>query len=112
MESGGTLSISWEACFVSEEDALPLPAGEYLHLCFSDTGVGIAPQDLSRVFDPYWAGNPLGTRDGIGLGLTLCFSIVKKHKGFIVAESESGCGAAFHVYLPAAVKSASPAVGG
>ena len=112
MDSGGTLTITWESHVVNEEDALPLPAGEYLHLCFSDTGVGIAPQDLSRVFDPYWTSNPLGSQDGMGLGLTLCFSIIKKHRGFIVAESKPGCGAAFHVYLPAATKLTVPAVGG
>ena len=103
MPSGGTLRVSGERCAVVDNNPLPLSDGEYLHIRVSDTGVGIAPQDLPRIFDPYWSSNPMGSQNGMGLGLTLCYSIITKHRGFIAAESEPGCGASFHLYLPLAV---------
>jgi signal transduction histidine kinase len=102
MPSGGTLRISGEGCSVTEGSALPLPAGQYLHVCVGDSGVGIAPEDLASIFDPYWSSDPMGCRSGMGLGLTVCYSIIKKHHGLIAAESELGRGATIHIYLPAA----------
>ncbi len=102
MSSEGTLQVTGDRCAVNEDRGLPLPNGDYLHICISDDGVGITAQDLPRIFDPYWSTEPTGTQKGMGLGLTLCYSIVKKHGGVVVAESEPGCGASFSVYLPVA----------
>ena len=102
MPSGGTLCVTAGDCRVTPSDALPLPEGRYLHVCVSDKGTGIAPQDLPRIFDPYWSRDPMGTRKSMGLGLTLCYTILKRHNGFIVAESKPDAGASFHLYLPAA----------
>lgn len=63
-----------------------------------DTGKGIAPQHLTRIFDPFFTTKPVGK--GIGLGLSLTYSIIKKHHGRIEVASEEGKGAAFRVYLP------------
>ena len=57
---------------------------------------------LTRIFDPYFTTKQKGS----GLGLTTCFTIVKKHGGHITAESEPGVGSAFHVYLPLSGKPA------
>jgi signal transduction histidine kinase len=63
-----------------------------------DTGVGIKPEHLQRIFDPYFTTK--GLTEGTGLGLAVCFGIVKKHSGKIVVSSELGKGSTFSVYLP------------
>jgi two-component system, cell cycle sensor histidine kinase and response regulator CckA len=65
----------------------------------SDTGMGIAPEHIARIFDPFFSTKPLGT--GTGLGLSICRSIVVELGGDIEVESELGKGARFVVRLPA-----------
>lgn len=67
-------------------------------LCVSDTGKGIEPQYLGRVFDPFFSLKPVG--EGTGLGLSIAFGIVGKHNGTLEAHSEPGQGASFTVRLP------------
>ncbi|MFZ5812183.1 MAG: sensor histidine kinase, partial [Thermodesulfobacteriota bacterium] len=64
----------------------------------SDTGRGINPEHLGRVFDPFFTLKEVGK--GTGLGLSVVFGIVKKHGGTIVAESPPGQGATFVIRLP------------
>jgi PAS domain S-box-containing protein len=64
----------------------------------SDTGHGIAPRDLENIFDPFYTTAPVG--QGSGLGLSICYSIIKQHVGNITAESEAGKGTTFTVKLP------------
>jgi signal transduction histidine kinase len=65
----------------------------------SDTGVGIAKQDLERIFDPFYTSALVGK--GTGLGLSICHSIiVKQHLGKIEVDSEEGKGSTFCVSLP------------
>jgi signal transduction histidine kinase len=64
----------------------------------ADSGHGIAPEDLGRVFDPFYTRAPSGK--GTGLGLSLCYSIVKQHMGSISVESEVNKGSVFTVRLP------------
>ncbi len=64
----------------------------------ADTGRGIAPEHLGRLFDPFFTTKPVG--QGTGLGLSLAFSIVRKHGGRIDVRSEPGQGAVFRVVLP------------
>jgi PAS domain S-box-containing protein len=64
----------------------------------SDTGHGIAPRDLENIFDPFYTTAPVG--QGSGLGLSICYSIIKQHVGNITAESEAGTGTTFTVKLP------------
>ncbi len=85
-------------------DQPPLPAGEYLQLTLSDQGPGIAPENLSHIFEPYFT-----TKDGgSGLGLATVYSIVRKHRGHITVESQLDRGTTFRIWLPAA-KEAPPA---
>jgi len=62
-----------------------------------DEGCGIAPGELERIFDPYYSTKP----DGTGLGLATSHSIVKRHDGYLTAESRVGIGSVFRVFLPA-----------
>jgi PAS domain S-box-containing protein len=65
----------------------------------TDTGCGISPREIGNVFDPFYTTSIVG--QGTGLGLSLCYSIVKQHRGTIEAESVEGRGSVFTVKLPA-----------
>lgn len=64
----------------------------------TDNGIGIKPEHTQKIFDPYFTTK--GVNEGTGLGLSVCFGIVKKHGGRIVVSSEMGRGSTFSVYLP------------
>ena len=68
------------------------------------TGIGIAPQDLPRVFDRFFRGQPAvdGSIPGTGLGLAISKEIVDRHNGYIDVTSQLGKGTIFTVWLPIA----------
>jgi len=72
--------------------------GESVWLEVADTGSGIAPESLQKIFDPFFTTKPIG--QGTGLGLSLSYGIVKKHRGDISVRSEVGVGTTFRVQLP------------
>ncbi len=82
-----------------------LPAGRYVRIAVADTGTGIAPEHLGKIFDPYFTTK----QQGSGLGLASVYSIVKKHHGHIEVDSQLGAGATFHLWLPAAKEQPAPA---
>jgi signal transduction histidine kinase len=84
--------------------------GEVAVLEVADTGIGIAADDLPRVFDRFFRGDPArGAEGGTGLGLAIARLIVEQHGGVIEVESEAGRGSVFRVLLP--VEHARPAAG-
>jgi PAS domain S-box-containing protein len=74
--------------------------GSQVVITVRDTGDGIAPEDLARIFDRFWQARSHG-RSGAGLGLTIVKGIVEAHGGQVWVESEVGKGSAFHFTLPA-----------
>lgn len=64
----------------------------------TDTGCGISPREIGKIFDPFYTTSIVG--QGTGLGLSLCYSIVKQHKGTIEVESVEGRGSVFTITLP------------
>jgi PAS domain S-box-containing protein len=97
MQEGGTIRVRGEMLAVSDKDGtLPLQPGDYVALTITDEGAGILKQDLPKIFDPYFSTKEQGS----GLGLTVCYSIVKKHGGHISVKSVEGEGTSFTVYLP------------
>jgi len=74
------------------------PVGRFIEVEFTDTGHGIAEENLERIFDPFFTTK--GTGHGVGLGLAISYGIVKEHKGIMSVESEAGKGTTFLVRLP------------
>ncbi len=101
MPAGGAIDIRLENVIVTEKMYLPLNHGSYVRICITDTGKGMAPEVLGKIFDPFFTLKPNTT----GMGLTTAFSIVRKHQGTIDITSEIGAGSTVNVYLPAAVSS-------
>ncbi|MBA4394192.1 MAG: hypothetical protein C0407_11625 [Desulfobacca sp.] len=104
MPEGGNLSVKAENVEVRTGSDLPLQAGNYVKVIISDQGSGISEETLPRIFDPYFSTKQRGTQKGMGLGLTICLSVIKKHGGIITATSKVAEGTTFHIYLPAAWK--------
>jgi two-component system NtrC family sensor kinase len=75
-------------------------AGHLVRITISDNGPGISAENLRKVFDPFFTTKPVG--QGTGLGLSLCYGIIKEHGGSIHVTSELGAGATFTVELPSA----------
>ena len=96
MPQGGKVWVRAENCVLSGASGIPLPAGNYVKMTVKDEGPGIPEKTLERIFDPYFTTKDTGT----GLGLATSYSIVQKHDGHIMVESEVGKGTTFDIYLP------------
>lgn len=102
MPQGGRLTIETSAVkladsYIQQKSAL-IPPGHYVMMTVSDNGVGIPPDHLPHIFEPFYTTKPSGK--GTGLGLATVYGIVKQNCGFIWAYSETGSGTVFKVYLP------------
>ncbi|MBI5017093.1 MAG: PAS domain S-box protein [Deltaproteobacteria bacterium] len=106
MPAGGTVEIRAENTTVGARSGLPLEPGRYVHVTVTDHGIGITPEHLGRVFDPYFTTKTKGS----GLGLAVTYSVVTRHRGHVGVVSRPDLGTAFHVYLPAAEASDSGGV--
>ena len=101
MPLGGTLTL--RTGNVSAEESAPhqhqgMPFGEYVRVEVEDTGSGIAPEIIDKIFDPFYTTKDIGK--GTGLGLSTVYGIVKQTGGFIFVESELGKGTIFRIFLP------------
>ncbi|HEX8960670.1 MAG TPA: cache domain-containing protein [Geobacteraceae bacterium] len=109
MPGGGTLrvatrKVSSSTFHVSSSNTNPetlnsKPETDFIEISVEDTGVGIAPENLSQLFNPFFTTKANGT----GLGLSVSYGIVKEHGGRITVESAIGRGTTFRVVLPAGV---------
>jgi two-component system, cell cycle sensor histidine kinase and response regulator CckA len=101
MPEGGKLTIKLENCELDESFAQATPGaspGRYVCLSVTDTGQGIAPEHLDKIYDPFFTTKEAGK--GTGLGLSTVLGIVQSHGGFIQVRSELGRGTQFKAYLP------------
>jgi len=100
----GTIKVYCENITVEEKDTLALKQGKYVRISLKDQGFGIPKENIQKIFDPYFSTKERGTQKGMGLGLAVCHSIVKKHDGLIAVESELEVGTTFIIYLPVSEK--------
>ena len=102
MPNGGVVYVRAQNVTVFGSNSLPLKEGKYVKWSVEDHGTGIAEEHRERIFEPYFTTKQKSDTTGIGLGLAICYSIVKKHDGFIAVHSEQQVGTTVDVYLPAA----------
>jgi len=101
MPTGGKISVGADNLVLPESTEFPLDPGKYVRITITDEGTGIPEDVLPKIFDPYYSTKQRGSEKGMGLGLTLCHFIIKKHGGFIKVETQEGKGSTFHIYLSA-----------
>jgi two-component system, cell cycle sensor histidine kinase and response regulator CckA len=104
MLSGGTVDISARNIELENKPGALLPGGRYVKVAIADHGGGVPSDIATKIFDPYFTTKSVSS----GLGLSISFSVVKKHGGMLHLEQSSPSGAVFSFYLPAA--RAEPAV--
>ena len=98
---GGTLTISLGKIIADNFFCKNHPEahqGLYWLLSFSDTGIGMNPKTVAKIFDPFFSTKE--TEKGTGLGLTMVYNIIQQLGGFIDVYSEVGYGSTFNIYLP------------
>ena len=102
MKNGGVLRLHLAAVEVSAETVVTYPnvqPGKFVCLSVADTGCGMSPEIMQRLFEPFFS-----TKDvvkGSGMGLATVRGIVEQHLGFVEVESQIGKGSTFRIYLPA-----------
>lgn len=97
MPNGGVITITCRNTELDSGELSALKAGEYVRISIQDSGIGIPPENLRKIFDPYFTTKQKGS----GLGLATAYSIVRRHGGHMTVESLPGSGTTFHVLLPA-----------
>jgi two-component system cell cycle sensor histidine kinase/response regulator CckA len=106
MPEGGRMTISTENLYIdSPIKHKGLDAGEYVVLSVSDTGMGISPDDMERIFEPFFTKKAMG-RNGTGLGMAVVWGTVKDLDGHIDVQSQIDKGTTFTLYFPATRKKA------
>jgi len=97
MPEGGRILFSARNIVLKKDNKFRLKAGNYVRISIEDEGTGIPPENLSKIFDPYFTTKEKGN----GLGLYSVYSIISKHDGAISVESTVGIGTKFNIFLPA-----------
>ncbi len=101
MPNGGRLTVRTRN--ITEREALKLrghgmPVGEYVLIEVEDTGHGMSPEVMAKIFEPFFSTKEIGK--GTGLGLSTVYGIIKQTGGYVFPESEVGKGTVFRIYLP------------
>jgi two-component system cell cycle sensor histidine kinase/response regulator CckA len=101
MPEGGTVRLEVHNVTLTqplERDRVKVPRGDYVTIRVIDTGVGIPPSRLEKIFEPFHTTKLAGK--GTGLGLSMAYGIVKQSGGFIFVDSVEGAGTTFTLYFP------------
>jgi len=106
MLGGGELTVSTENRHIDRpiRGYDNVEEGDYVVLTISDTGTGIASDDLEKIFEPFYTKKKMG-RSGTGLGMAVVWGTVKDHNGYIDVQSTEGKGTTFTLYFPVTRKS-------
>lgn len=97
MPEGGVITLGTRNIILQNGDAGSLPPGRYVKITVTDQGAGISPENISKIFDPYFTTKETGN----GLGLATVYAIIKNHGGGIQVQSQPGQGTTFTILLPA-----------
>ena len=97
METANSVFPDWRGVSQGEPPG-KVPAGEYMGLFVTDTGVGMSPDVMARAFDPFFTTKPTG--QGTGLGLSMIYGFVQQSGGYVLLSSEEGRGTMVSIYLP------------
>ena len=96
MPGGGRIKVKAGNARIEEGENTVLPAGKYIKITVEDKGPGIQKEHIDRIFDPFFTTK----KGGSGLGLSVAYSIIKRHGGNITVESEQGKGSVFTIFIP------------
>jgi len=101
MPEGGTITIRSENRHADKPINTfdDIGKGDYVTLTVTDTGIGISPEDMERIFEPFYTKKSMG-RSGTGLGMAVVWGTVKDHRGYIDIKSREGKGATITLYFP------------
>jgi CheY-like chemotaxis protein len=101
MPSGGVINITTENKYIDRpvRGYDTVEEGDYVMLTVSDNGVGISPEDIDQIFEPFYTKKSMG-RSGTGLGMAVVWGTVKDHNGYVDVHSKLGEGTAFTLYFP------------
>ncbi len=102
MPEGGEIRIETTVLTLEHElerDRACVPAGDYVVVKVNDKGIGIPPDKLHKIFEPFYTTKGVG--EGTGLGLSTVYGIVKQSGGFVFVDSETGSGTSFSLFFPA-----------
>ncbi|HEY1662776.1 MAG TPA: response regulator [Verrucomicrobiae bacterium] len=108
MPDGGTLTLQAANVQIDAETAARYPdakPGNYVYVSVADTGMGISPEQMEKIFRPFYTTKAPGK--GTGLGLSTSLNIIKNHGGFLAVNSEVERGTEFKFYLPAVLEPSS-----
>lgn len=95
------ITLEAENVTLEQDNDFELKYGDYVKISITDNGKGIPGDQIGKVFDPYFSTKDSVTQRGLGLGLAICYSIIRKHNGHIAVKSEVGKGTTVELYLPA-----------
>lgn len=100
MPDGGTITITTAAVHLTPEEgaAMDLAEGDYVTLTVADTGVGMTPEVLAKVFEPFYTTKPIG--QGTGLGLSMVYGYMRQANGGVRILSQPGKGTQVQLYMP------------
>jgi len=101
MDENGTLRVEATNVEIPEDGTGAKTKRNFVRVRITDSGVGIAREILPKVFDPYFSTKARGARKGMGLGLTICRSVIQRHGGRIEIASAEKAGTTVTCYLPA-----------
>ena len=106
MPEGGNLIVSTENRYIDRPISGygNVKEGDYVVFTISDTGTGISPDDIGKIFEPFYTKKKMG-RSGTGLGMAVVWGTVKDHNGYIDVQSTEGKGTTFTLYFPVTRKS-------
>jgi len=101
MPEGGKLTLSTENRYIDRpiRGYDDVKEGDYVILTIADTGTGISPDDIEKIFEPFYTKKKMG-RSGTGLGMAVVWGTVKDHNGYIDIQSTEGKGTTFTLYFP------------